>query len=627
MPIIRDFLSGMNPVKRGRLPRLGGTGTAAGVSVDAERSLQVSAVYGCVTIISEAIAQLPVRIYQKTDSHRKPVNDHPLGKLLSGMPNPDIDSGEFYRTMIGWMLLRGNGLAYRQVGGDGRTKGLWPIAPTSVTMGRSPAGKLVYEVNLNQAEYVPGFEPGVKRVVPQDRMLHFRAFGLGGWGLSPIGLARTKVATAFAAEEYGAGFFARGALPGGVLTTDGSLTDEQFERLNQQWNESHGGFGNSHKPAILEGGVGWENVGLPPAEAQFLETQKFSSSTIAGHIYRVPPHLIGDVERSTSWGSGIAEQGVAFVRYSLMPWIVRLERVIGQLLPDGMYVKFNTAALERGDIKTRYDSYAIGKQWGWLSTNDILKHEDEPPVKGGDVYLQPLNMVPAGSFGTDPVDEPDRGQRALGSQREASLRDRHVAVHQRALQSFFEDMGDEVVADFEADERSARDIDRSRLDRELGRLLTSLGLSAALDSSREVLSKFGVDLDDGGFAGWMSTMGRNTARFINDATFDQISSAASSSEMRDIFKHLVGTRAEQIAVSRVTEAFGFGRQEAAKQAGAGKKTWRTRSGNPRSEHASLDGETVNIGDEFSNGARYPGDWAKLDADQAAGCQCDMEISP
>lgn len=620
MPILRD-LFGSEPVKRGRLPRLGGTSTAAGVAVDAERALQVSAVYGCVRLISEAIAQLPVHIYKRTGDGRLPVDDHPLLPLLTDRTNPDIDAGEFFRGMVGWMLLRGNGIAYREIGGDGRTKGLWPIAPTSVTLARGARGNLAYEVTLSDAEYVPGFIPGRKRVVSQDRILHFRAFGMGNWGLSPIGLARTKIGTSFAAEEYGAGFFSRGAVPGGLLTTEGTLTDEQFDRLNQQWNESHGGFGKSHKPAILEGGLGWENVGLPPAEAQFLETQKYTASTIAGHVFFVPPHLIGDVERSTSWGSGIAEQGVAFVRYSLMPWIVRLERVINQLFAEpGLYVKFNTAALERGDIKTRYEAYAIARQWGFKSVNDIKKLEDEQPVPDGDVYLQPLNMVPAGSF-----DEPGRGRQIEQRELRASGRDRHMKAHERALAKYFSNQGDMVLADYDGG-RSLRAIDRDEMDRMLARLLSSLGLAAAIDAAREVLERFGVELDEGGFAGWMATMGRNTAKQINDSTFEHVAAASDTEEIRGVFDDLVTASAAAFAATRVAEAYGFGRQEGAKQSGAGKKTWRTRSQNPRPEHARMDGETVNVGDTFSNGARWPGDQANLDTDETAGCRCDMEIS-
>lgn len=613
MPIIRDLLS-PPAEKRGRLPRLHGTSTPAGVAIDAERSLQVSAVYGCVRLISEAIATLPVHLYRRTGDGRRRVDDHPLLSMLSDRPNNDIDAGEFWRAMVGWMLLRGNGLAYREIGGDGRPKALWPIAPTSVKPARTSRGQLAYEITLSDAEYVPGFTAGRSRAVAQERMLHFRAFGLGTWGLSPVALARTKIGTAHAAESYGAGFFARGANPGGVLATDGELTDDQFERLDKQWKEIHQGYEKSHSPAILEGGLSWESVGLPPAEAQYLETQKYTAETIAGHIFFVPPHLIGDVARSTSWGTGIAEQGISFVRYSLMPWIVRLERVVNQLLPEaGLYVKFATAALERGDLQSRYAAYAIGKQWGFKNTNEIKALEDEEPIgPAGDVYLQPLNMVPAGTF-----DDPDCT--AAGRGRAKSPRDRHTDAHRRALRRFFADQADAVLEDYRS-----RDFDRDESDRLLAQLLATLGVSAASDAGQEIADQFDAKLDTAGFDGWMRTMGINVARQINDATFAAVAAAASTDDIRDTFDTLQ-VRAGQIAVTRVTEAFGFGRAEGGKQTGARRKRWRVTSGNPRPEHAAMDGETVDVGDTFSNGARWPGDTQHLPAEEAAGCQCDMEI--
>lgn len=626
MPILRDLLT--TTEKRGRLPRLAGTNTAAGVHVDAERSLQVSAVYACVRLISEAVAQMPVHLIRKEGRRRTPLGDHPLLPLLAEAPNPDIDAGEFWRAMVGWMLLRGNGVAYIEYGGTGRPVALWPIAATSVLPTRTSRGQLAYKVKINEAEYVPGFAPNRERVVGQDRILHYRAFGLGVWGLSPVGLARTKVGTAFAAESYGAGFYARGAHPGGALKTDQELTDEQYERLEKQWTESHGGFANSHAPAILEGGLSWENIGLPPIEAQYLETQKFTAAQIAGHIFGVPPHMIGDVDRSTSWGSGIAEQGIGFVRYTLMPWLNRLERVTRRrlLVEPNVQVKFTTAALERGDLKGRYEAYAVGKQWGWLSTNKILELEDEEPIEGGDVYLQPLNMVPAGTF-----DEPDRGVDVDGHRqrgdRAKSMRQRHVEAHERALRRFFDTQADEVLADL-GDGRSweLRDVSREDWDDRLARLLASLGLASARDAAEEITARFDVDLDDAGFAGWMRTMGRNVARQINNATFAGVAAASDLDEVRGVFDTLLSSQALSYARTRVAESFGFGRQEAAKQTGARTKTWRTNSGNPRSSHAAMDGETVAVGDTFSNGARWPGDTANLDIDEVAGCECDMDIS-
>lgn len=622
MPIIRDMLAASHDGQRARMPRLHGTKTPAGVEVDAERALQVSTVYACVRLIAEAIAQLPVHVYRRADDSRLPVDDHPLVPILTDRPNPDIDAGEFYRTLVGWKLLRGNALVYREIGGDGRTRALWPIAPTSVELRRTTRGRLAYAVKLQSGEYVPGFTVGRERVVDATRILHFRAFGLGPWGLSPVALARTKIGTAYAAERYGAGFFSRGAQPGGVLRTDGELTDKQWERLNDWWKNQHQGFDRSHNPDILEGGLKWENVGLPPGDAQFIETARYTAATIAGHIFFVPPHLIGDVERSTSWGTGIAEQGIAFVRYSLMPWIVRLERVLNQLFiePD-LYVKFNTAALERGDLKARYDAYAIGRQWGFVNVNEIKRNEDEAPIgPAGDVYLQPMNMVPAGTFDT-PRGHDDRRERG----RAKSIRDRHIDTHRKALARFFDEQAQQVLDDFEAG-RAVRDFDRPTSDRALARLLASLGLGASTDAAAEVIDRFGIELDDSGFGAWMRTMGRNVATLINDTTFAAVAAATDDDELRGVFDTLVTVRAAQIAVTRVTESFGFGRQEAAKQAGARNKTWRVTSGNPRSSHAALDGETVPLGDVFSNGARWPGDTQNLSADEAAGCQCEMEIS-
>lgn len=617
MPFIRDLLSSTG--RRGRLPRLQGTSTAAGVNVDAERSLQVSAVYACVRLISEAIGQLPVHLYRRDGDSRIPVDDHPLLPVLTGQTNDDIDAGEFWRTMTGWMLLRGNGIAFSEIGGDGRAKALWPISPTSVKMARSTRGKRFYKVTLNDAEYVPGFTTGRVRSVPAEKVLHYRAFGLGTWGLSPVGLARTKVGTAFAAEQYGAGFFARGANPGGALTTKQKLTDEQFDRTAKQWNDRHGGFDNAHRVAVLEGGLSWENIGLPPAEAQFLETQKYEAATIAGHLFGVPPHMIGDVERSTSWGSGIAEQGIGFVRYSLMPWIVRLERVTNRLLtePD-LFVKFNTDALERGDLKSRYEAYAIGKQWGWKSTNDIKQLEDEQPVDGGDTYLQPLNMVPANTF-----DDGQPRSQASRSGRGDTLRDRHVDAHRKALRRFFSDQSEQLLAEYDPDR--ARAFDRPTSDARLGQILTSLGLASATDAATQVTEKFGSKMDSTVMAGWMVTMGANAAEKINDTTVAAVAAAADVESIRTVFADLADNRAPQIAMTRVTEAFGFGRSEAAKQVGATRKTWVTTSGNPRTEHAAMDGETVNTGDTFSNGARWPGD-SILPVEESAGCQCDMVMS-
>lgn len=618
MPILRSLLGADTGDATSHLPTLTGSTTPTGVAVTPERSLQISAVYACISLISDAISQLPVHIYRARGDERTVLGGHPVLPVIAERANPWMTADELWRQVVAWMLLRGNAFVYVERNGAGMPVALWPIFPTSVVPKRNRRGQLSYQVTLNDFEYVPGLTPNQLQTVPASRMLHFRAFALGLWGLSPVGLARTKIGVNFAAEEYGAGFFRRGANPGGAITTPDKLTDEQYERLRAQWMERHGGFAKSHTPAIFEGGVTWQNIGLAPDDAQFLETMKYTAATIAGHIYRVPPHMIGDTERSTSWGTGIVEQSIGFVRYTLMAWITRLENIARTLLVgNDLYVKFNTAGLERADTKGRYDAYAVGRQNGWLSTNDIRAYEDLPPVDGGDSYWQPLNIVPIGDGGGAP--EPART-----ATREKSLRDQHVAQHERRLRRYFRDQRDEVL-ELYGTGRALREFDRDESDRKLARLLASLGLGAALDAARTVAEKFGVDLNDEGVLGWMQKMGQHVAPAINDATFEQVAAASSADALREVFDRLITQRAPEIAKTRVAEAFGFGRHDAAEKAGASAKVWIVGSDNPRASHAAMSGERVELGGRFSNGARWPGDSISLPVDEVAGCTCDMII--
>lgn len=405
MPIFRD----RKPAQaRGAksLPPLGGTGTASSVSVSPERSLQVATVYSAVRLLSESVSTLPVGIFQRKGDYRAKASDHKLADLLLEEPNHQIDSTEFWRTMMGWQLLRGNGYAYVERNAAGRPIALWPIAPTSVDVKQSDTGRLIYELNPDEdAEYVP-----VKRghKAQKHEMLHYRAFGLGVKGLSPIGMARQQIGTSFAATSYIGGFFARDASPGGMVTVPGELSDKSFERMKQQWNSLHEGFDKSHRLAILEGGAAWEKTTLSPADAQFLEVYKMTRQDIAA-IFGVPPHKIGDLERATF--SNIEQQSLEYVTDSLLPWLVRMERVTKRLFESkDTYLKFNTDGLLRGDTKTRHESYRNGRQWGYLSANDVRRMEDMDPIEdpSADKYLTPLNMVAADEKpdANDAVDDP-----------------------------------------------------------------------------------------------------------------------------------------------------------------------------------------------------------------------------
>jgi len=384
---------------------------ATGKRVTPSDSLRVATVYAAVRLLAESVSSLPASLILR-EGNRRTTQDGPLSDLLTVQPNEEQDAPELWRTVMGWMLIEGDAYVYVERDRNGMPTALWPLPTTGVTVGRTPSRRLYYNVSLAGDDPDLGFN--VARLGPES-VLHYKAFGTGLYGLSPIRQVREAVATSLAAQEYMGRFYRQDASPGGVIQVPDELTDEQFNRLNKQWKESHQGVQRSHMMAILEAGATWQTVGLNPGDAAFIETQKWETVEIA-RAFGVPPHMIGDVERSTSWGSGIAEQGIGFVTYTLTPWITRLEWVARRGLLASvdrrLRYKVRVDGLQRGDTKSRYEGYAIGKQWGWLSTNDIRTLEDQDPVDGGDVYLQPLNMVEAGrSEPGTPGPDPDRGAR------------------------------------------------------------------------------------------------------------------------------------------------------------------------------------------------------------------------
>jgi HK97 family phage portal protein len=206
-----------------------------------------------------------------------------------------------------------------------------------------------------------------------------------------------------AADRYAANHFSKGAAPSGALqvpSMPAEVSQEVVDRLRTEFMNRHSGTDNAGKPMVLTGGTTWNQISLSPEASQLLETRKFERAEIAS-IYRVPPFMIGDVERSTSWGTGIEQQGIGFVTYTLRPWLIRVERADSALLPRPQYVQKNVDALIRGDLKSRYEVYTMGRNAGILSQNEIREKEDLPPIPDGDTYLTPLNMSTGG-----PVDGP-----------------------------------------------------------------------------------------------------------------------------------------------------------------------------------------------------------------------------
>ena len=379
--------------------------TAAGKNVNERSAMQLTAVYACVRILAEGIAGLPLHLYRcgRNGSREKAV-EHPLYFLLHDEPNPEMTSFVFRETLMTHLLLYGN--CYCQIIRDGRGQvtALYPLMPNQMSVDRDEKGQLYYTY-LRSGEEADTMKKGTVYLLPED-VLHIPALGFDGLvGYSPIAMAKNSIGMGLACEEYGAKFFANGAAPSGVLEHPGTIKD--ITRLRESWNAIYGGSKNAGKVAILEEGMHYSPISISPNEAQFLETRKFQVDEIA-RIFHVPPHMIGDLERSTF--SNIEQQSLEFVKYTLNPWVCRWEQALTKSLLSPKEkreycIKFNVDGLLRGDYQSRMNGYAVGRQNGWMSANDIRELENMDKIseeQGGNLYLVNGNMIKMTDAATNP---------------------------------------------------------------------------------------------------------------------------------------------------------------------------------------------------------------------------------
>lgn len=369
--------------------------SSSGKRVNEKTAMTMSAVYSCVRVLSETLASLPLHVYEITDVGSQKATTHSLYNLLHNEPNSEMTSFIFRETLMTHLLLWGN--AYAQIirNGKGDVLGLYPLMPDKMSVDRDKDNRIYYEYLTSSGERV---------TLSSQDVLHIPGLGFDGLvGYSPIAMAKNAIGMSIAAEEYGAKFFSNGATPSGILEHPGTV--KNTESLRESWTRGFSG-NNSHKVAILEEGMKYTPISISPNEAQFLETRKFQINEIA-RIFRIPPHMVGDLEKSSF--SNIEQQSLEFVKYTLDPWVIRFEQAFNRRLlkdkeKDKFYVKFNVDGLLRGDYQSRMNGYAVGRQNGWMSANDIrtLENLDRIPTEeGGDLYLINGNMLPlkhAGAF-------------------------------------------------------------------------------------------------------------------------------------------------------------------------------------------------------------------------------------
>ncbi len=374
----------------------------SGVTVTDETALRVTAVLSCVKVLAESISTLPLTVFERQENgDKRAAHDHPVSELLHTLANEESTAQSVRETLCAHVLLRGNAYARVVRDGGGDVREIWPLSPGSVEVVRpKPGGPLAFHVSEsgtptetlrpNQVWRIPGLSWG------------------GVTGLSPISLAREGVGLAIALEQNTASALRNGSRVAGVVSHPHVMDDPEFQRFKQSWDDAFSGVSNAGKTVILEQGAKFEKVGMTFEDLQFLELKKFQVAEIA-RLFRVPLHMLFDDKAQPR--ANMEQASLEFVVYTLRPWLVRFEQTIARdlLAPSERrryFAEHNVAGLLRGDFAGRMAGYAAARQWGWMSVNDIRRLENLNGVGDqGDVYLQPLNMAPAGS------DLPDANER------------------------------------------------------------------------------------------------------------------------------------------------------------------------------------------------------------------------
>lgn len=381
-------------------------GTASsGKPVSPQTSIASTAVWACVRVIAESVATLPLNVYSRSGESRQKEDGHPIQIIVHDRPNDKQTSVEFREQMLYHLLLYGNAYIYKDLWPSGRVRNLVLLRPDRVSVRVDDSAsesfpKLAYVVDTSKQG---------QRIYSESDILHIRGISSDGLvGISPIQTHRETIGVELAEREFAGRFFGNAARPSGILKVAGKLNPDAASRLKQSWESAHRGLDQAHRVAVLEEGIEWQALTIPLVDAQFLEQRRFSVEEIA-RIFRVPLHLIGELSRATF--SNIEHQAIDFVTHTLRPWCVRTEQALnkGLFFPSEQgtfYVEHVVDALLRGDIQSRYNAYAIARQNGWLSANDVRKLENMNAIEGGDIYLSPLNMVDASTVGAAPATTP-----------------------------------------------------------------------------------------------------------------------------------------------------------------------------------------------------------------------------
>jgi len=358
-----------------------------GEPVTRDSAMKVSAVYACVRLLCGTIGTLPAHVYRRIDGKKELAKDHPYFKVLHDQPNPMLTSVVFWESVVNHAIMEGDHFSLIGRNRNGDMLSLTPLDPNRVDV-ETKNGRLIYAVSLDDGKYV---------AYDQDDVFHVPNIGWNGKrGLSTLRSALLNAAGgALAADKYSATFFANDATPRGYIKFEQQLKEEQAKIIRNYWFDQHQASDKRHMPAFIPQGGEFKQITMSAEDTQLLETRSFNVADIA-RIFGVPPHMIGHMEKSSSWGTGLEQQSLGFLIYTLRPLIMRIEKEVQRKIirSDEYFFKFNIDGLLRGDIKTRYEAYQIGlggnQQPGFLTINEVRELEDRAPIDGGDELYKPL---------------------------------------------------------------------------------------------------------------------------------------------------------------------------------------------------------------------------------------------
>lgn len=361
----------------------------SGVSVTQQSAMRHTTVYACYKVLSEGVAGMPLHLMKRTFRNgkvtKKKATDHKLYSVLHLKPNDEMSSFGWIEAQMLNLVSRGNAFSQILRNKKGEIIGFYPLLSDNMQIVRSKSGEL---------GYIYASAKIGKVFLYRDEVLHIVGASLDGInGISPIAENANSLGLSIAMEEFGSKFFANGANASGAFSIPNQLDDIAYERLKSDLRKNYAGLLNSGKPLLLEGGMKFERITIPNNDSQFLESRKYQRSEIAS-IFKVPLHMINDLEKSSF--NNMEQQSLDFVIHTLRPWVIRIEQALNIAIFGGRtdyYVKFNMAALLRGDTKTRYEAYGTGIRDGWLTRNEAREMEELNPLDGLDKPILPLNMT------------------------------------------------------------------------------------------------------------------------------------------------------------------------------------------------------------------------------------------